>query len=330
MLEFSWLLKPLLRHVGADLRIARLVDERLGPSTVEAIVCGAKLRVPRLTAFELLEELAKQTGAPHLGLKAMGHRPPETLLDYLFVTSATLGDALQLLTATNRLNNDARFELEMHKRVILRQHIGTDQARQFTEGAAATLVQTAVASLDPSWAPLEVRFPHSRPARLTLLEDHFRCPISFGAPSFELHVAREDCATPMRRSEPTLNALLMSVAAEQLAVLPRPADSAASATRLILGEALRRRRDANIDAIADQLRIGVRTLQRRLREEGTDYRRLLDDARRELTLQLLAEGTRELVEVASVVGLDSLSSLHRAVRRWTGRTPSALRKSSGA
>jgi AraC-like DNA-binding protein len=325
--EVSWLLRPVLRHVGAEPRVLDLMAHRLGPEGANAILRGATLRAPRLTAFELLEQIAGKAGSPNLGLHAIGRRSPETLLDYVCITQQSLGDALKTLAAMNRLNNDACFELEeRQKRVILRQHNGTDQARHFVEGAAATLVQLFAESMDSDWVPLEVRFPHARPADVSGLEEHFGCPIHFGAPSFELHVAHDDLARPFRRHDPGLNKLLAQFATEQLAQMPSREESAATATRLALREALLARRTLDIETVARQLKTSTRTLQRRLLEEGVDFRSLYDDARRELALELLAEKGRTLSDVTSLLGMSGLSSLHRAIQRWTGRSPSSLRK----
>jgi AraC-like DNA-binding protein len=324
--ESSWLLRPVLRHVGADSRVLQLMGERLGQAGTQAILRGGTLRAPRLVVYELLEQIAGRTGSTDLGISAIGRRSPETLLDYLCITQRSLGDALTALSAMNRLNNDACFDLEIGSRVILRQHIGTDQARQFVQGAAGTLVRLFSESIDSGWVPLAVRFPFARPDDVAALEQHFRCPIQFGASSFELHVARADWELPFRRFDPGLNALLRSVAEEQLALLPRLEDSAAGATRLAMKEALARRQILDIETVAHRLKTSVRTLQRRLLDEGVDFRTLYDDARRELAMELLAEDGRKLAEVASLLGMSGLSSLHRAIHRWTGQSPSRLRK----
>jgi AraC-like DNA-binding protein len=325
--EASWLIRPVLRHVGEAPHVHKLIADRLGPAGASAIHRGETLRARRLVVFELLERLAQETATPDLGLHAIGRRSPETLLDFVCITQKSLGDALTTLTVMNRLNNDASFTLEERsKRVILRQHVGTDQARQFAEGAAATLFQLFSQSTDPAWVPLEVRFPHARPAKMSALEEHFGCPVHFGAPSFELHVAHDDRALPFRRHDSQLSALLAQFAAEQLALMPRLEDSAACATRLALREALTRRRLLDVETVARELKTSVRTLQRRLQEEGVDFRSLYDDARRELAMELLAEKGRTLADVASLLGMSGLSSLHRAIHRWTGQSPSALRR----
>jgi AraC-like DNA-binding protein len=326
-LEASWLLRPLLRRGAPDDRTASVVAACVGrfSSSIDAIRGGAKLRIPRLVAFELLETVATVAAAPDLALQAIGRRPAETLLDYVCTTSDTLDDAVAALVATNRLQNDVPFDLELGARAILRHVFGTDKARQAGEGLAGTLVQRLRDAVGDDWTPLEVRFQHARPVDTAALEEHFRCPIYFGAATFELHIAREDLVRPVRGSDPALHALLRDAANEQLARLPHPKDSATRAVRIALREALPLG-TASLDAIAAQLKIGPRTLQRRLDEEGAEFASLVDATRRQLVAELLADGTRTLRDVASHAGFRDVSSLHRAVRRWTGQRPSELRK----
>lgn len=68
-----------------------------------------------------------------------------------------------------------------------------------------------------------------------------------------------------------------------------------------------------------------RTLQRRLAGEGTHVTRLVDEARRTLALDRLAVQGLPIEELSMQLGYGAASSFTRAVRRWTGRPPRALR-----
>ncbi|MBH1974042.1 MAG: helix-turn-helix transcriptional regulator [Rhodobacteraceae bacterium] len=72
--------------------------------------------------------------------------------------------------------------------------------------------------------------------------------------------------------------------------------------------------------------MSLRTLQRRLAEEGTSFSELLEQARRDMALQRIAASDGSLSVVSATVGFARQSALTRAVRRWTGQAPSALRK----
>lgn len=68
----------------------------------------------------------------------------------------------------------------------------------------------------------------------------------------------------------------------------------------------------------------VRTLQRRLENEGTSFSALLDEVRQEAAMQRLPTGQLTVGAVAAELGYARQASLTRAVRRWAGRTPSSL------
>ena len=81
-----------------------------------------------------------------------------------------------------------------------------------------------------------------------------------------------------------------------------------------------------IRAVARRLGLSVRTLQRRLGEQRTVFKTLVEDVRRELALRYLADGRTRLTDVAFLVGYSELSAFGRAFKRWTGSTPHAVRR----
>ena len=82
--------------------------------------------------------------------------------------------------------------------------------------------------------------------------------------------------------------------------------------------------------IARDLGMSVRTLRRRLLDEGMHFRALLDDVRAELSVQHLRSGRITVSETAYLLGFESLSAFHRAFRRWTKRTPGAFLPGGGS
>jgi AraC-like DNA-binding protein len=74
--------------------------------------------------------------------------------------------------------------------------------------------------------------------------------------------------------------------------------------------------------------MSTRTLQRRLGECDILYARLVDDVRRQLSNRYLADANLSLGEIAYLLGYSESSAFNRAYRRWTGRTPSAARRSA--
>ena len=81
-----------------------------------------------------------------------------------------------------------------------------------------------------------------------------------------------------------------------------------------------------LDAIAANLNVSSRSLQRKLREEGVTYQQLTDSIRKSLALHYLESGQYPVKEVSCILGYNELSAFNRAFRRWTGTTPVSYQK----
>jgi len=81
---------------------------------------------------------------------------------------------------------------------------------------------------------------------------------------------------------------------------------------------------------ARMLSMHRRTLNRRLKAQGTTFQSVLDRVRLEAARQLL-EGTRlPLDDIAASLGYASVSPFMRSFRRWTGTTPGQWRRGGTA
>ena len=81
-----------------------------------------------------------------------------------------------------------------------------------------------------------------------------------------------------------------------------------------------------IVAVADQLSMNVRTLQRRLECVGISFRSLLSECRRQRALQELSEIERSISEVSIRLGYSDPAHFTRAFRQWIGHSPSEYRR----
>ncbi|OSP55912.1 AraC family transcriptional regulator [Pseudoruegeria sp. SK021] len=69
----------------------------------------------------------------------------------------------------------------------------------------------------------------------------------------------------------------------------------------------------------------LRTMQRRLAEEGTNFSDVLDRVRRDLAMQALVSGQRPIGAIGAGLGYARAPSFTRAVRRWSAQPPRTLR-----
>lgn len=82
---------------------------------------------------------------------------------------------------------------------------------------------------------------------------------------------------------------------------------------------------ATMDKIAKQLHIGVRTLRRRLRDEGTTYQDVVIEYRVAMAKRYLQETRLPANEIAMLVGYSDPANLYRVFRMKAGMTPQDYR-----
>ena len=96
--------------------------------------------------------------------------------------------------------------------------------------------------------------------------------------------------------------------------------SAAERARAALIELLPACR-ATMPAVAGELAISTRTLQRRLRQENTSFQAVLSQTREALARHYLASGRLTAGEISFLLGYSDPNSFYRAFHAWTGQTP---------
>jgi len=77
--------------------------------------------------------------------------------------------------------------------------------------------------------------------------------------------------------------------------------------------------------VASRLAVSTRTLQRRLKAEGTTFQKELDNLREELARNYLTKSDYSGGQIAFLLGYEDPNSFYRAFRAWTGQTPETIR-----
>lgn len=77
--------------------------------------------------------------------------------------------------------------------------------------------------------------------------------------------------------------------------------------------------------VASKLALSNRSLQRRLRKEGTTFQEVLDELREELARHYLSVTDYTSAEISFLLGYEEPNSFFRAFHAWTGQTPEIVR-----
>lgn len=83
--------------------------------------------------------------------------------------------------------------------------------------------------------------------------------------------------------------------------------------------------DLAMDAVCRKLGVSTRTLQRRLRDEGSSFQKTLDQVRSSLARHYLEHSALSGAEISFLLGFEDPNSFVRAFQGWTGTTPKTVR-----
>jgi AraC-like DNA-binding protein len=83
---------------------------------------------------------------------------------------------------------------------------------------------------------------------------------------------------------------------------------------------------AGASEVARRLGMSHRTLARRLSSEGVTFSGIMEELKADLAKSYLNEEDLPISQIARLLGYREVSAFTRAFRRWTGMTPSRLRK----
>lgn len=171
---------------------------------------------------------------------------------------------------------------------------------------------------EPVMTRIEIR-PHPR-FGIDHLRPFLRCELrAVERPFLTVRIANDVLDTPFRPG------MRPSPPQEKWQAWTRLTDlSMSGSIRQILHAAMREG-TPNVQQVAEIADMSVRSLQRRLAEEGIAFSDLVEQVRRDMAMEALAAPGLSLGEVAANLGYSKQSSLTRAFRRWVGQPPSALR-----
>jgi AraC-like DNA-binding protein len=188
--------------------------------------------------------------------------------------------------------------------------------------AAAMSISREVS--DDDFSPAAVHLMSDRPNDDGAYQEHFRCPILFGADRDALEVPTTVASRANRLSDDGMSKFFERHLDAQLGQIN---DTSELERRIVdqIGEALSEG-VPTLAEIAGQLGMSTRTLQRRLSADGLAYQDLVLDARKTLSEQLLRRTDYALAEIAFLTGFSDQSTFTRAFKRWHGQTPASYRR----
>lgn len=195
-----------------------------------------------------------------------------------------------------------------------------------TERALTVLQANAEELIGPDCHPDTLLLDYPDPGYGERYREIFKCAVYFDSGVTEVHYPASYLDFEIPTYDPEVHEVLEAVTATLSQKLSPDIDIVTS-IRLAIRE--KAGTFPSIEVIAQQLNMSSRTLSRQLRNSGTNFQRLLDDARREVAEDQLLHSQMSIQQIAESCGFRDAQNFSQAFKRWKGMSPSEFRKSCG-
>lgn len=281
-------------------------------------------RLPRDLLGRLWREALRASDDRFLALNVGELWEPRTdHLVFLLITSApTLGEGLEAAARYQQLLSHAQVmslarEGDRHLIEINRVEDQLPILAHEIEFIAVVLMKLCSFATGEAFRVRELRFDHAYRGHIEQYEALFRAPVVFGAHKAALVLDDEVWRLPLKHGNQTLHAQLAASAAAQHAQLETHAfvDKVREKCRALLPKS-----QCNIETLASAMHLSPRTLQRRLQDQGTSFREVVDAARQAIVRDGV-ERHQSMAEIGRHAGFTNARSFQRAMKRWNFSDP---------
>lgn len=276
-------------------------------------------RPPRDELGRFWRVAVARTANRHLGLSAAERWEPRAdhLVILLLTSAETVGEGLEASLRYQELFSHGRVATlgehpELHVLNINKVEDELPVTVHEIEFIAVVVMKLLRFATDGRFAAHEVHFEHPYRGNIQKYTRAFGCAVLFGQPKTAIFADDEAWDLALVHSNRALHGQLRGVAAGLHAELQSHhfADTVRDRIKVLLP-----RGKSSIEAVATALHMTPRTLQRRLREDGTTFRELMDATRKSILVDCV-ERNQATQEIMRHAGYTNVRSFRRAMKRW--------------
>jgi AraC-like DNA-binding protein len=306
-------IEPIFRELGIETSLINLESATISRPLMEKVMeaCVAQSRQQHFPfvlgetfAFEYLPDLAT-----------------------FLTTSPNLREALKIFDWVRELINPMiNVQLvEQPPLALLVLAANEGDRPYFTESLFASIIKFSRVLLrrDEDAAFREMRFKHAPPKYAEVYRQFFGTNILFNQPHNAVVFDHELLDRPLEGAFPVLHQQAEYLVEQRLQRMPRRTGLVAAIEEFLEQKPEFMRR--GIEAVAEQLGMGHRTLQRRVGETGESYADVLARVRYRIAMHELRETDHDLEHISEHLGFSDRRSFTRAFSRWSGVSPSRFR-----
>lgn len=293
-----------------------------------AAIESFQVEISSAQEIRFIESLLARCDDPDLGI-ACGRRyriSSHGIFGYMLMTSPTLRAALELGTRFLPLSTGlSRMEFVVQDEVVIRINIDhlPPAIRRFVAERDAIAAAMVFQDLTGDRIPLSrCWLAHGRPAPEECYAGLAQATVEFDRPEYLVAFSCQLLDTPLPLANPTTHTRCVN---DCLALLEQRRNQIYLDGRIRSLVMNNLADPLDFEQIAEIVGIHPRTLRRQLREEGTTYREILEEARKEMATRMLTSTGIKTQEIALRLGYKDPPTFSAAFKRWTGQTPTGFR-----
>jgi AraC-like DNA-binding protein len=277
---------------------------------------------------ELWETVLKESRDENFGLNvALASNNNQRKNDILFsilTNSSDIEHAVKNLIRYHDITSNLikiRIEVRNNKAILSWSSFAfIEQGRHYSESIVATFVFLLSGLSDNRLKVKEINFTHDKPRNIDKHMQIYNCRIHFGKSGNELVFNEKDLSLPIKYPNKEFLVLLEKYASGLLDKL-KLNNSFAEKVYHLINRILAKGETPGIEKVAGKMTLSVRNLQHKLKKENTSYKIILDQLRKEISLEYLKKPDAVIYELAFILGFSEQSSFNHAFKKWTGISP---------
>lgn len=174
---------------------------------------------------------------------------------------------------------------------------------------------------------IRLEFQHQEPSYAEDYKYMFSgAPVVFGAKQNAIFFGQSNLQLSNLRTERDFEDISQDFYLRLIELSPHGVSASVRVRLWLEGQMRNGRSDTGIDCIASEWQVSAQTLRRRLAREGTTFKSLKEEVRRDMAIAMIEQGRESVESIAFNLGYSEASPFIRAFGKWTGMTPLAYKK----
>lgn len=325
-------LLPVKRTLQADINLKTSDIEKIFTNYGIPLqtIGDSEVHIPYTDICAVYETAARLLGDDNFGLKCGMNWGIEYLGSFgeYGCSAASLKQCLErLINALDMYESGSTASLTLHDDLVKFSYspgcLNPVGARHYADALIGVMIRVIQFYLGPDWLPVRLESTNKKTSQSIPVERYYSLPVEYEQPALavifkaiNLDVPRPDM--PFRRRIDTLSELDLIMNGQPPTTMT---DAVSKIVQLrLLGGLI------DIEGAARHMKLSVRSLQRKLSDEGETYREILNRERYRRASDLLSQSDHSITDISRLLGYEYVNDFTRAFTWQYGSSPSQFRR----